>query len=174
MLLTGLSAEHACRTVYTITRSNTGGADALAAASAALAASAVAINQTRPMLAAQALTHARQLYDWASSSDMYNTSYCGTVVPCKGTAIPLYDEWTAAHEAIAGSTHAVEVPWVAYPSSSALDDLAWAGIWLHKATGGTTVPLFAAAQAAPIQPCWAYSNQACRALQHLLACACSA
>lgn len=35
---------------------------------------------------------------------------------------------------------AVEVPWVAFPSSSALDDLAWTGVWLHRATGeeGTT------------------------------------
>lgn len=76
-------------TVYRITGSSTGGADVLAAASAALASPSVAINATRPMLASQALAHARQLYDWASSADIYNTSYCGTIVPCAGAAVPL-------------------------------------------------------------------------------------
>lgn len=106
----------------------------LAAASAALAAASVAINATRPALASQALVHARQLYDWASSADLYNTSYCGTVVPCVGAALPLQGDWTAAQEAADGAG-AVEVPWVAFPGSSALDDLAWAGVWLHRATG---------------------------------------
>lgn len=83
-----------CRTVYTITQSSTRGSDALAAASAALAASAVAINQSRPMLAAQALSRARLLYQWASSAAIYNTTYCGVVVPCEGSALPLHGSWS--------------------------------------------------------------------------------
>lgn len=120
-----------------ITGSNTGGSDVLAAASAALAAASVAINATRPMLASQALAHAGQLYDWASSATLYNTSFCGTVVPCSGATVPLQGDWTAA-QAAGGGAGAVEVPWVAFPSSSALDDLAWAGVWLHRATGEGT------------------------------------
>jgi hypothetical protein len=128
---------HPHRTVYRITDSGTGGSDVLAAASAALAAASVAMNATRPMLAAQALTHARQLYDWASSAALYNSSYCGSVVPCAGAAVPLQGDWTAA-QAAGGGAGPVEVPWVAFPSSSALDDLAWAGVWLHRATGECT------------------------------------
>lgn len=130
-----------CRTVHTITRNSTGGADALAAAAAALAASAMAINSTRPMLAAQAVGHAQQLYAWATSEALYNTTYCGSAVPCVGAAVPLQGGVTAAQEAVVGGgAGAVPVPWVAYPSSSALDDLAWAGMWLHQATGQSTPP----------------------------------
>jgi hypothetical protein len=127
-----------CRTVYTITQSSTGGSDALAAAAAALAAASVAVNQTRPALAAQALNHAKQLYSWASSPSLYNTTYCGAVVPCRGIAVPLQGGWSAAQAAGGGGGGTVEVPWVGYPSSSALDDLSWAGAWLHRATGEHT------------------------------------
>jgi hypothetical protein len=123
--------------VYAITQSSTGGSDALAAAAAALASATVAMNSSRPALAAQALTHAKQLYDWASSAALYNTSYCSTVVPCTGAAVPLAGLWTASQAAGGDAgTGPAEVPWAAYPSSSVLDDLAWAGIWLYQATGG--------------------------------------
>lgn len=125
--------------MYRITRSSTGGGDALAAASAALAAAAVAVNQSRPALAAQALSHARQLHSWASSAQFYNTTYCGTVVPCRGVAVPLSSNWTSTQAAggSGGAAGVDEVAWVAYPSRSSLDDLAWAGAWMHRATGAT-------------------------------------
>lgn len=134
------------RTVYTITQSSTGGGDVLAAAAAALAASAVAIKQQRPALSIQALGRARLLYDWAHAPALYNTTYCGTVTACRGAAVPIDVPWSAAASAAAAAAAAdggaaamgpvaVEVPWVAYPSSSVLDDLAWAGVWLHRATG---------------------------------------
>jgi hypothetical protein len=90
------------------------------------------------MLAAQALSRARLLYQWAASAAFYNTTYCGSVVPCEGAALPLHGSWSAA-QAAGGSQDAVLVPWAAYPSSTVLDDLAWAGAWLHRATGGQTM-----------------------------------
>lgn len=132
-----LQPAHCFRTAYVITRNSRGGSDALAAAAAALAAASVALNKSRPALAAQALGHARLLYDWAPSAEFYNTSYRGTVVPCSGTAVPMQPTWSSAMQAAASgaAAAAAAVPWVAYPSSSALDDLAWAGMWLHRATG---------------------------------------
>lgn len=122
--------------MHTITQSSTAGSDALAAAAAALASTAVAINGSRPALAAQALSLARQLYAWASLAGMYNTTSCGTVAPCAGSAVPLQGLWTAGQAAGGDAgTGPAEVPWVAYPSSSNLDDLAWAGVWLYQATG---------------------------------------
>lgn len=135
-----LLSSFLCRTVYTIDQDSTGGSDALAAAAAALASSAVAMKTSRPALAAQALSHARQLYTWASSAALYNTTYCGTVVPCTGYAVPLQGMWTASQAAGGDAgTGPAEVPWVTYPSSTVLDDLAWAGVWLYRATGGPPV-----------------------------------
>lgn len=130
------------RTVHAINQHTPGGSDALAAAAAALAAASLALNFSRPALAAEALYHSQQLYAWASSPAVFNISYCDTVVPCQGAAYPREAPWSAALVAAqaaaigGGATPApVEVPWVAYPSSSVLDDLAWAGAWLHRATG---------------------------------------
>jgi endoglucanase len=124
-----------CRTVHIITNSSSGGSDALAAAAGALAAAHVALNSTRSALATTALNHAKQLYSMALSVQLLSSSYCGTVVACQGEAVPLQSAGAAAAAAAAGSDNVTAVPWVAYPSSSKYDDLAWAAAWLFKATG---------------------------------------
>jgi endoglucanase len=131
---------HFRRTVHIITNSSSGGSDALAAAAGALAAAHVALNSSRSALAAKALNHAKQLYSMALSVQLLNSSYCGAVVPCQGEAVPSQDgslSAAAAAAAAAGSENVTAVPWVAYPSSSKYDDLAWAAAWLFKATGTT-------------------------------------
>lgn len=119
------------------TNSSMGGADALAAAAASLAAASVTFNNTDPNYAAEALQHSKQLYQMASSLQLQNHSYCGIAVPCQGSAVPLQEsgEAGAAAAAAAEGTPAAEVAWVAYPSSSVYDDMAWAAAWLYKATG---------------------------------------
>lgn len=51
--------------------------------------------------------------------------------------MPLQSAWTAAGVAAAAASgnSTAEVPWVTFPNPSALDGLAWAGVWLHRATG---------------------------------------
>ena len=125
-----------------ITNSSTGGSDALAAAAAALAAASVTLNSTHPALSREALSHSKQLYEMASSLQLLNHSYCGEVIPCQGSAVPLPDPAASGAAAVAAdgrgavnSTGAAEMPWEAYPSESVYDDMAWAAAWLHKATG---------------------------------------
>jgi hypothetical protein len=73
----------------------------------------------------------------AVSLQLLNSSYCGAAVPCEGSAVPLRDtSISAGAAAAAAASDDVEpVQWVAYPSSSKYDDLAWAAAWLYRATG---------------------------------------
>jgi hypothetical protein len=68
------------RTSYAITRSSSGGADAVAAAAAALAATHQALKEYDPVFAQTALKHAQQLYTLATL--LPAKSYCQEVVDC--------------------------------------------------------------------------------------------
>eukprot|EP00879_Flechtneria_rotunda_P016215 GHRR01016963.1.p1 GENE.GHRR01016963.1~~GHRR01016963.1.p1 ORF type:complete len:382 (+),score=127.21 GHRR01016963.1:163-1146(+) len=75
-----------------------------------------------------------------ASNLQLSSSYCASVVPCKGSAVPLQDHKSAADAAAAAATNAssgadLRIQWVGYPSSSRYDDMSWAGAWLYKATG---------------------------------------
>jgi hypothetical protein len=68
------------RTAYNITRDSSGGADAVAAAAAALAATHQAFKELDPVYAQAALKHAQQLYTLATLLPAKN--YCQEVVDC--------------------------------------------------------------------------------------------
>ena len=44
--------------------------------------------------------------------------------------------------------------WRAFPSDSSYDDLAWAGVWLYKATGEGSLLTRARSQLAALANCW--------------------
>lgn len=68
------------RTAHSITRDSSGGADAVAAAAAALAATHQAFQEYDPVFAQIALQHAQQLYTLATM--LPAKSYCQEVVDC--------------------------------------------------------------------------------------------
>jgi hypothetical protein len=102
-----------------VSRDSKGGADAVAAAAAALAAtSLVFADDTAYSRTAQ--LHARQLYELATQMQPLNSSYCN-VVPCFEGLV------TGGYR------------WKAFLSDSVYDDVAWAAAWLYKATGRFSV-----------------------------------
>eukprot|EP00878_Enallax_costatus_P018168 GHUV01019116.1.p1 GENE.GHUV01019116.1~~GHUV01019116.1.p1 ORF type:complete len:324 (+),score=74.13 GHUV01019116.1:1555-2526(+) len=103
------------RTVYTITRTSKGGADVVAAAASALAATYEVYKASDTTYATSALNHAQQLYALATNLPS-NATYCAEVACFEGLKSGGYR-------------------WKAYLSESVYDDLALAAAWLYKATG---------------------------------------
>lgn len=103
------------RTVYTITLSSKGGADVVAAAASALAATYEVYKNSDSTYASSALNHAQQLYALATNLPS-NATYCAEVACFEGLKSGGYR-------------------WKAYLSESVYDDLALAAAWLYKATG---------------------------------------
>ncbi|KAI8475596.1 MAG: Six-hairpin glycosidase-like protein [Monoraphidium minutum] len=107
------------RNTTAVTAASPGGADAAAGAAAGLAAAAAALARVDAAWAAGARAKAESLYRLASAigpQASANGSYC-SVAPCF-EGMP------------SGSFR-----WRAFPSDSVFDDMAWAGAWLHRATG---------------------------------------
>ena len=131
-------------------------ADIFAATSAALAASSIALIRTHPDLAAVALKTSLQLYTAAATAGggagpVANATHCqwsnataaaaggGGVVggeqqqQQQGHGVPQFAP--PLLECEVWSTAANASVWRGYPSTTALDDMAWAAAWLYKATG---------------------------------------
>ena len=150
------------RTASRLTLASSGGAEVLAAASAALASASLALRLPRlrddpaadrasrdapgssslgpdedapdDALAAEALRHARQLYTFALALQTATRSR----PPPPGTPAGAAPTYCAALDCFEGRppSEGGGYRYLAFPSSSASDDLAWAAAWLHKATGG--------------------------------------
>lgn len=103
-----------------------------------MAATSIAFNATDPGYAANALNHAKQLYDMATQMSPINSSYCN-VIPCFEGLPYVFVKAGSAMPNGAIAQEDTYLPggyrWKAFLSSSVYDDLAWAAIWLYKATG---------------------------------------
>ncbi|KAK9904857.1 hypothetical protein WJX75_003941 [Coccomyxa subellipsoidea] len=118
------------------TRPQTPASEVTAEAAAALAAASLAFNATDPAYAAALLQHASQLFDLAS---LYPGSYMDSKDPGLKTHAQLY------------------------PSTGFHDELAWAAVWLYKATQDGTfltaaMSLFNASQIDGNSDCCGYGT----------------
>jgi hypothetical protein len=151
------------RTAVRLSLASAGGADALAAASAALASASLAlrlpplrddpaadlltrtasssfvdadpiVDEDAPdqALADQALRHARQLYTFALALQAATQARPPAGTPRGGT--PTYCAQVGCYQGRQPSEGG-GYRWLAFPSTSASDDLALAAAWLHRATG---------------------------------------
>jgi hypothetical protein len=124
------------RTAIRISLGSEGGADVVAAASAALASTAMVFAGVDKAYADLALSHAAKLYDFALKMQPLNTSYC-KVVPC----YELVDGPAARASRVDDGSNATKVTedgravkWSAFNSTSQFDDVAWAAAWLYRAS----------------------------------------
>ncbi len=123
------------RTAIRITLSSDGGADLIAAASAALSTTAMVFAGVDKEYADLALSHAAKLYDFALKLTPLNSSYC-KVVPCYELS-----EGTVKQTTLDDGTNVTKVTedgryvkWSAFNSTSQFDDVAWAAAWLYRAS----------------------------------------
>jgi endoglucanase len=123
------------RTATRITLASDGGADAVAAASAALSSTAMVFSSIDRAYAEQALNHAAKLYDFALKMQPVNASYC-KVAQCYELSESelkqkVLDDGTNVTKVTEDGRY---VKWNAFNSTSAFDDVAWAAAWLYRAS----------------------------------------
>jgi hypothetical protein len=123
LLSTKGSGLCACRAPYVLNISSPAAADVWAATAAALAAASLQLKTTHPDLSAEALSLAKVLYAEAvAARPQPNVTHC-RLVACEAWGPPQQGDVPA------------QLLWQGFPSTTALDDMAWAAAWLHTATG---------------------------------------